>query len=220
MQPLLDQFRAVANAAPPGPPPPPPPRLNPQGPLPLDYQTNPPPLLAEEQTLIAEQAPAATAVPVGVAYLLASAAKQLPSTAPPGITATEGGTAQAEETPVDTSPRAVSPNTVAPRPIAAEEPVEPSSVWSLPMAGLLAVLPPLDLAAQERGLQRFLEQLEELGAQLVGEPYEQGLWLWTVAGAGAVVACEIARRQVRRSAELAEESNKRPSLPLDPFLAG
>jgi hypothetical protein len=66
--------------------------------------------------------------------------------------------------------------------------------------GVLAVLPPLDLAALERGLQRFLEQLGPTGPRRPGDRDGPALWPWVVAGTAAATACEIARRQLRRPA--------------------
>ncbi len=48
-------------------------------------------------------------------------------------------------------------------------------------------------------MQQFLGQLERMGQGLVGHRDEAGLYLWIVAGAAVVMACEIARRQVRRA---------------------
>jgi hypothetical protein len=67
--------------------------------------------------------------------------------------------------------------------------------------GPLAALPAVDIAALGRGLERFLVQLERAGEELVGDG--DGLRPWLVAGAAAAAACEIARRQFRRAAEMA-----------------
>jgi hypothetical protein len=50
----------------------------------------------------------------------------------------------------------------------------------------------------EAGLQQFLDRLENAGEGLAGEREEGGLWPWLVAGVAAAVACEFARRQLRR----------------------
>jgi hypothetical protein len=67
------------------------------------------------------------------------------------------------------------------------------------VSGVLAALPPPALSALERGLQQFLGQLERVGRDLTGDRPESGLWPWVVAGAAAITACEIARRQLRSS---------------------
>jgi hypothetical protein len=78
-----------------------------------------------------------------------------------------------------------------------EAPVPPEARLS----DVLTALPPLDLAAVGRGMQRFLEDLEGIGGGM-GRPASQTeLLLWAVAGTAAGVACEVARRQLRRHAE-------------------
>jgi hypothetical protein len=68
------------------------------------------------------------------------------------------------------------------------------------LSGVLAVLPPLDVAALERGMQRFLDQVGQWCRPLVGNGDGAGLYFWVVAGAAAAAACEIARRQLKRTA--------------------
>jgi hypothetical protein len=65
-------------------------------------------------------------------------------------------------------------------------------------ADVLPFLPPVPVAAVERALQQFLDQLDRVRQSLDGDRGEGGLWPWIVAGAAAGVACEIARRQLRR----------------------
>jgi hypothetical protein len=72
------------------------------------------------------------------------------------------------------------------------------------VASVLTALRPLDLPALERGMQRFLEQLDRIGQRLTGPREAGGLYAWIAAGAAAVLACEMGRRQLRRPAEAAE----------------
>jgi hypothetical protein len=69
-------------------------------------------------------------------------------------------------------------------------------------AGLLAALEPVELPALEKGLHKLMEQLERLGRRPPGQE-GAGLHPWlvagVVAGAAAVVACAIARRQLGAS---------------------
>jgi hypothetical protein len=64
---------------------------------------------------------------------------------------------------------------------------------------VLAFLPSLDLAGLEQGIQQFLDQLERVGERLLGDGDGGGLGVWLAAGVAAAVACEIGRRQLRRS---------------------
>jgi hypothetical protein len=68
-------------------------------------------------------------------------------------------------------------------------------------AGLLSVLP-VDPATVDRALQRFFDELERAGAAVAWPVDDSGLCLWIVVGAtgAAAMACELARRQLRRSA--------------------
>jgi hypothetical protein len=77
-----------------------------------------------------------------------------------------------------------------------------------PGPGVLPFLPPVPLAAVERALRQFLDQLEQVRQSLDGDRGESGLWPWIVAGAAAGAACEIARRQLRQPAGV-------PALPGD-----
>jgi hypothetical protein len=65
---------------------------------------------------------------------------------------------------------------------------------------MLTALPALGLSALEAGMQQFLDQLEQLTPRTFREQGGKGLWLWLAAGAAAAGACELARRQLRRSA--------------------
>ena len=69
------------------------------------------------------------------------------------------------------------------------------------LSGLLTVLPPADLSTLERGMRQFLEQLDRMGQRLTSDPDGAGLYPWVIAVAAAATACEIARRQLRRSAD-------------------
>src|SRR5439155_1593574 len=57
-------------------------------------------------------------------------------------------------------------------------------------------------SALEQGMQQFLDQLDRLGQPLAAHPDGTGLGPWIVAGAASAVACEIARRHLKRSAEV------------------
>lgn len=76
---------------------------------------------------------------------------------------------------------------------------EPSLPPLLRGSEVLAVLPPFDVSALERGMQQFLEGLERLGPRLTVDGDGSRLWPWIVAVTAAATACEIARRQLRRS---------------------
>jgi hypothetical protein len=84
--------------------------------------------------------------------------------------------------------------------------------------GILAALSPLDLSALEAGMRAFLKQLERLGVPPAGS--ESGLSLWLIAGAAAVTACEMARRQLRRTAGVRAAEDRPSGFPLDPTFAG
>jgi len=89
-------------------------------------------------------------------------------------------------------------------PPSAEEVQPAETTLPVPAAaerGPLAALPAVDIAALGRGLERFLDRIERAGEELVGDG--EGLRPWLVAGAAAAAACEIARRQFRRAAEMA-----------------
>jgi hypothetical protein len=79
------------------------------------------------------------------------------------------------------------------------------------VSGVLASLLSFDPAVLERGMQQFLERLERLAPTLGGEQEQRGLAPWVVAAAAAAVACELARRQLRRPAEAPAQG---------PFFAG
>jgi hypothetical protein len=72
----------------------------------------------------------------------------------------------------------------------------------LQLPGLLSVLPGVEPADVERGMRAFLDQLEEIGQGWTGHGNQTGLSLWLLAGTAAVLACEMARRQLRSSAEV------------------
>jgi hypothetical protein len=100
-----------------------------------------------------------------------------------------------------------------------EEPAE--VVAALPLAGvagLLTALPTSNLQAIESGMQRFLEQLDQLGQTLAASRDSAGLGVWFVAGAAAAVACEIARRQLKRPVVLPVLVQRHPTgSRIDPF---
>jgi hypothetical protein len=85
----------------------------------------------------------------------------------------------------------------------ATPPAEENLVVPLPLvADVLSALPPLDLSALEAGMQQFLGQLRELGPRLAGDVEGTSVWPWVIAVAAAASACEIARRELKRSAAL------------------
>jgi len=69
----------------------------------------------------------------------------------------------------------------------------------LHVSGMLNVLPTLDVAALEQGMKHFLGQLQRMGEDLTAKHGGTGLGIWIVAGTAAAAACELARRQLRRS---------------------
>ena len=75
----------------------------------------------------------------------------------------------------------------------AEPPAEPTPT----LPGMLAALPAVDLAALGRGLEQFMDRIERVGEQIVGDG--EGLRPWLIAAAAATAACEIARRQIQRT---------------------
>jgi hypothetical protein len=66
------------------------------------------------------------------------------------------------------------------------------------VSGVLTDLAVPDLPALERDLGVFLGNLEQMGQRLTHDPEGGGLYPWLLAGVTAAVACEIARRQLRR----------------------
>jgi hypothetical protein len=86
------------------------------------------------------------------------------------------------------------------------------------LSGVLTALPSLGLATLERGMQRFLEQLEQTAEDPLPNATCSDLWLWVVAGLAAATACELARRQWKwgTSMPAGQPSPMRGSLPDDP----
>jgi len=78
------------------------------------------------------------------------------------------------------------------------ESVMPLSTPLEQVAGALSFMPPLNVAAVEQGMRRFLGQMQRVGEDLADPGQPVGLGFWLVAGAAAAVACEIARRQFRQ----------------------
>jgi hypothetical protein len=76
----------------------------------------------------------------------------------------------------------------------------------------------MDLSAVQQGMRRFLDQLEGISPALTHPREGGGLWPWLVAVAAAGLACEIARRQLRRPDQVpARYANWLSGLPLDDF---
>jgi hypothetical protein len=86
--------------------------------------------------------------------------------------------------------------------------------------GVLSVLTPFDVSALELGMQKFLEHMNQMSRDLVKDQEGSGLWPWVAAVGAAALACEIARRQVKRHAAMSalEESRMGAGFP-DPFEA-
>jgi hypothetical protein len=121
--------------------------------------------------------------------IVSSPGKPLPS--PPTPNPAGGGGAGGRETPAPGSD------------LKEQEPPDGRLVLPSPqMAGVLTVLPSVSLSALELGMQQFLAQLERVGQGLARDRDGGELWPWavagTVAGAAALTAGEIARRQLRR----------------------
>ena len=87
------------------------------------------------------------------------------------------------------------------------ESVEPPTALAAPM--VISTLDAVDLTSLGRGLGRFIDRLERAGEELVGDG--DGLRPWLIAGAAAATAAEIARRQLKRAAELAAEADAHPN---------
>jgi hypothetical protein len=85
-------------------------------------------------------------------------------------------------------------------------------------ADSLAMIPHMDLSALEAGMQRFLEQVDGLAERLAGET-GSGLYPWIAAAAAAAIACEIARRQLRRAPAPTGDAANFSGSPPDDLLA-
>jgi hypothetical protein len=83
------------------------------------------------------------------------------------------------------------------------------------ISDLLTALPPIDVAALEHGMQRFLDQMEEIGQHL-GDTSGPGLYPWIAAIAAAAIACEVGRRQLKAPALVSlREGNTLAGFPTD-----
>jgi hypothetical protein len=87
---------------------------------------------------------------------------------------------------------ATQPVTEGADPVEAKPSEQPSA-----LPALLSAMPAVDMTVLGRGLDQFMHRLERAGEQLVGDG--EGLRPWLVAAAAAATACEIARRQMRRT---------------------
>jgi hypothetical protein len=92
-----------------------------------------------------------------------------------------------------------------PQTVEVASPVEPPAPAAPPV---VSTLDAVDLSALGRELGHFLQRIERVGEELVGDG--EGLRPWIVAGAAAATAAEIARRQFKRAAELAAEAEVHP----------
>jgi hypothetical protein len=111
---------------------------------------------------------------------------------------------------VPATTRSVTPNSgsaVIDSPAAGTLPKDRNSKSFPPIGpGLLSILPGVDLQSLSRGLREFLARIERSAEHLVEDG--DGIRPWIMAGAAAVVASEIARRQLRRHGAAA---NKLPN---------
>jgi len=85
----------------------------------------------------------------------------------------------------------------------------PSDLTPL-LSDLVVNAVPLDLVSLERGLQQFLQQLDQFGRQ-VTDWEQHGLSSWVFAAAVTAIACEVARRALQPCAT--EPEQKRGSGP-------
>jgi hypothetical protein len=69
-----------------------------------------------------------------------------------------------------------------------------------PLVDLWTRVPAVALTRLEQGVRELLERVEREGQRAAAEGPGAALAPWLVAGAAAAAACEIARRQVRRTA--------------------
>src|SRR5262249_37978649 len=99
-----------------------------------------------------------------------------------------------------TPPESVPPRH-EPQPRSVADRITPPESNSLPLlpqlSGLVFPGLPFDLPSLQLGIQRFLEQLDRLGAQPDALARGRGIVPWLAAAAIAAVACELARRQLR-----------------------
>ena len=98
------------------------------------------------------------------------------------------------------TPRTVTPSSGSAAfvpPAASSDPKDRGTKLIRPIGpGLLSMLPGVDLPGLSRGLREFLNGIERSAENLIDDG--DSLRPWIVAGAAAVVASEIARRQLRR----------------------
>jgi hypothetical protein len=150
-----------------------------------------------------------------VVVLVLSAAQSRPQLSSPSFAETSAATVQdgeqAEDGPMLVPPSRPEEGLLLPPGFAETPPTtaqdggqaEDGPVLPSPQVpGVLTVLPPLDLTAVQLGMHQFLDQMERMGQRLVRHRDGTGLYLWIVAEATAAMACEIARRQLRRPAEV------------------
>ncbi|MBI3410652.1 MAG: hypothetical protein HY040_20135 [Planctomycetes bacterium] len=94
-------------------------------------------------------------------------------------------------------PSVTAPTPTAPGGVGIEDRIAPP----LQMAGMLSALSAGGLRALELAMRDFLHQVERVG-QPLDDRDGTDLYPWIVAGAAAAAACEIARRQLRRPADV------------------
>lgn len=70
--------------------------------------------------------------------------------------------------------------------------------YAPPLVGVMSGIPTVALATLEQGVREFVERIERDAERVAEEGMAAGLSPWVVAGAAAALACELARRQVRR----------------------
>jgi hypothetical protein len=154
-------------------------RVNSPTPFVIVPSTNVSALAGDAQVIVGSQVPARATITTG-GIVGASGANQ--------SILTPASTGAVVATPVATDANSIAVKQEQPPPIG---------------PGVLATLSAADLSALGRGLEQFLGRIERAGQELVVEG--DGLRPWLVASAAAATACEIARRQLKRAAELAAE---------------
>jgi hypothetical protein len=99
--------------------------------------------------------------------------------------------------------------------------VEALAVLTPQVADLLDGFVPFDLRALETAMQKFLDQVEDLGGDAAGWIARMNLSPWIVAAAVGLAACDVARRKREQSRRgLALAGGEAATLTWSPGLAG
>jgi hypothetical protein len=77
-----------------------------------------------------------------------------------------------------------------------------------PLTGVLQHVSQLEIAAIERGILQFLDHLNPVANDFLSKDGGSRAWPWVAAAAAAVLACELGRRQARRSLAGTEDSHR------------